>query len=211
MRRSTNRRIRMAAIAAAAVTVSVVSVPVSASAAGVIATRDPGSQSGAAAVAVREGKEEVLTVAEDVELAAAGYGKPVSRDTVMTRAKDWFNRNVPYDDTSSAWDVNEGKRYRQDCSGFVSMAWKLRTSKTTRTLDQVSHVINWNDLLRGDALVHYDDHAVLFDKWVDADTKADFWVYEESNPTNDMNHRKINVRDIRNDGFKPYRYDGIRK
>ncbi|MBL7256360.1 hypothetical protein [Paractinoplanes lichenicola] len=208
MRRFTNRRIRMAVIAAAvAITAPVMSAPVSAAA----ATPTGDVVQVAAADGAAEGAEEVLTVAEDAELTAAGYGQPIKRDAVMTRAKDWYNRNVQYNDQASAWDVNQGKRYRTDCSGFVSMAWKLKTSKVTWTLNDVSHVINWNDLLRGDAIVHAHDHAVLFDKWVDPETKADFWVYEESNPTNDMNHRKVHVVDIRNDGFKPYRYNGIRK
>ncbi|AGL17170.1 hypothetical protein [Actinoplanes sp. N902-109] len=222
MRKLTNRRIRTAVLAAAlAATTSVMSAPAAAfaatataaagSAAQTAADDDPDDQGGPISPGAGEGEEEVLTVAEDAQLTAAGYGAPIHRDDVMTRAKDWYARNVQYSGTGGAWDLNHGKTYRPDCSGFVSMAWKLKTSKTTWTLDDVSHVINWNDLLRGDAIVHEHDHAVLFDKWVDADTKADFWVYEEGRPATDMNHRTIHVVDIRGDGFKPYRYDGIRK
>ncbi|WP_067501257.1 hypothetical protein [Actinoplanes sp. TFC3] len=215
MRTITNRRIRTAAIAGAlAATAAIMSAPAPALASSVPTSAAVAGQAAAADDPVSpgggEGAEEVLTVAEDAELTAAGYGKPIKRDSVMTRAKDWYDRNVPYG-SADAWDVNHGKRYRTDCSGFVSMAWKLKTSKTTWTLDDVSHVINWNDLLRGDAVVHEHDHAVLFDKWVNADTKADFWVYEESRPGHDMQHRKMNVADTRRAGFDPYRYDSIRK
>lgn len=214
MRKSMNRRIRIAATAAAlAATTSLMSAPVSAFAATgagatgavQVAAEDPDSPDGG------EGTEEVLTVAEDAELTAAGYGKPIQRDAVMTRAKDWNTRNVPYSQSATAWDVNHGKRYRTDCSGFVSMAWKLKTSKTTWTLDDVSHVINWNDLLRGDALIRPHHHTMLFDKWVNADTKADFWIYEEGSTASDMNHRQVHVVTVRNTGFAPYRYDSIRK
>lgn len=216
MRKTTNRRVRMAAIAAAlATTAGVISAPLPALAASatggsavsaVTAADDPNDPQGG------EGSTEILTVAEDAELTAAGYGQPVQRDVVMDRAKDWYNRNVAYSQSAYAWDVNDGKKYRTDCSGYVSMVWKLKTSLTTSTLDDVSHVINWDDLLRGDALVWPGHHAMVFDKWVDADTKADIWVYEEGSTASDMNHRDtVHVVSIRNQGYKPYRYDSIRK
>jgi hypothetical protein len=212
MRKITNRRIRMAAIAAAlAVTGSVLSAPAAAVAAPVAG--------GAARVAAAddpepdsvEGETEILTVAEDAELAKAGYGQPITRATVMTRAKDWYSRGVPYNQKGSAWDVNQGKKYRTDCSGFVSMAWKLKVSKTTWTLDDVSHVINWNDLLPGDAVVSPHHHAVIFEKWVDSATKADFITYEEHNTALDMEHMHRHVVTVRNAGYQPYRLDDIRK
>jgi hypothetical protein len=205
-----NRRIRVAAIAATlAATASMLSAPVSASAAtvaGRVAQVDVADEP-----VSPEGETEVLTVAEDAELTAAGYGKPITRATVMSRAKDWYSRGVPYSQTSTAWDANGGKKYRQDCSGFVSMAWKIKVSKTTWTLDDVSHVINWNDLLPGDAVVYPHHHAVVFDKWVDADAKADFWTYEEYDTPHDMEHIKRHVVTVRDAGYQPYRYDGIRK
>lgn len=212
MRKITNRRIRMAAIAATlAVTGSVLSAPVAAVAAPVAggaaqaaAADDPEPDS-------PEGETEILTVAEDAELAKAGYGQPITRATVMTRAEDWYSRGVPYNQQGYAWDINKGKKYREDCSGFVSMAWKLKTSETTWTLDDVSHVINWNDLLPGDAVVFPHHHAVIFEKWVNADTKADFYTYEEYNTDKDMEHITRHVKTVRKAGYQPYRYDSIRK
>ena len=211
MRKITNRRIRMAAMAAAlAVTGSVLSAPVAAVAAPAaggaaqVAADDPEADS-------PEGETEILTVAEDAELAKAGYGQPITRATVMARAKDWYSRGIPYNQGAKAWDVNHGKQYRTDCSGFVSMAWKIKVSKTTWTLDDVSHVIHWNDLLPGDAVVAPHHHAVIFEKWVDADTKADFYTYEEYNTAKDMEHIKRHVVTVRNDGYQPYRLDDIRK
>jgi hypothetical protein len=192
MWKSVNGRVRIGAVAALlAVTASILSV------------QSP-------AFASDEGVTEVLTTAQAATLAAAGYGGDVSRDIAMGRAKDWYDRNVPYNQGACAWDENHGKCYRTDCSGYVSMVWKLTTSLTTYTLDSVSHVIDWNDLLRGDALLT-DGHVMLFAKWDDADTKANFWIYEEGSTASDMNYRKINVIDIRNAGYKPYRYDHIVK
>jgi hypothetical protein len=193
MWKNVNRRVRVVALAALlAATASILSM-----------------QSPAFAAASDEGVTETLTTAQQAILAAAGYGGDVHRDTVMERGKDWYSRNVPYNQSATAWDMNNGKKYRTDCSGFISMAWKLNSSLTTSTLDTVSHVINWNDLLRGDALLLQGDHVQLFDKWVDANAKADFWIYEEGSTASDMNHRQIHVVTERNDGYKPYRYNHI--
>jgi hypothetical protein len=199
MWKSINRRVRTVAIAALLTSApSILSVP-----------------GPALAADSAEGTTETLTTAEAASLAAAGYGDGIHRAEVMTRAKDWYNRNVPYNQSATAWDVNHGKRYRTDCSGYVSMAWKLPTSLTTSTLDNVSHVINWNDLLPGDSLLYPGHHVQIFDKWNNPDTKAAFWIYEEGSTDTDMNYRKVDVQAERGnekDGFKyhPYRYNGIR-
>jgi hypothetical protein len=143
--------------------------------------------------------------------AAPGYGGDVKRSIVINRAQDWFDRNVQYDSGAVAWDINQGRQYRQNSSGFLSMTWKLTDNATTSTLGSYSHQINWNDLLPGDALLKPGNHVLLFDSWVNADTKADFWIYELRNSSSDMLHRKVNVRDTRNDGFLPMRYDHIVK
>src|SRR4051794_36361487 len=54
-----------------------------------------------------------------------------------------------------------------DCSGFVSMAWKLGRSYSTRTLGAVSRPITKAALKPGDALLSYDNHVVLFVLWAD--------------------------------------------
>ncbi|WP_305784476.1 hypothetical protein [Symbioplanes lichenis] len=221
MRKLTNRRIRMAAIAATlAATAGVLSAPIPAFAATTAATAGGVVQAAAddefpdtvtPEGAAGEGATEVLTVADDAELTASGYGKPIQRADVLERGINWYNRNIPYSQSATATDKGAGKRYRTDCSGFVSMAWKLKTSLTTRSLDTVSHVINWNDLLPGDALLKKGTHVQLFERWVDEDTKADFWIYEEGSTASDMNRRKIHVIDARHSGYEPYRYDSIRK
>lgn len=221
MSRINNRRVRLAAIAAMAATASVMSMPMPAFAS---PTDGPVLQLGSTVAELAtvadegggEGETETLTPAEDASLTAAGYGTPVRRAAVMERAKNWYNRGIPYSQSAYAWDQNEGKKYRTDCSGFVSMAWRLKTSLNTRTLQSVSHVINWNDMLPGDAVIWKGHHTQIFDRWVNEDTKADFWVYEQGSTATDMNHKKVNVLEARGkaaDGVRylPYRYNGIRK
>jgi len=162
-------------------------------------------------VAVVVGATVSMAAIQAPAVAAPAYGGDVKRSVVINRAQDWLDRNVQYDSGAVAWDINQGRQYRQDSSGFVSMTWKLTSNATTGTLDNYSHQINWNDLLPGDALLKQGSHVLLFDSWVNADTKADFWIYELRNSDSDMLHRKVNVRDTRNDDFVPMRYDHIVK
>lgn len=104
------------------------------------------------AQAAPEGPAEQETAISQVE-AAAGYGGPISRTEVIKRAKDWWDRKVPYSRSAYAWDINKGKKYRTDCSGFVSMTWKLTTSRNTSTLDEVATKISWANLRPGDMIL----------------------------------------------------------
>jgi hypothetical protein len=56
--------------------------------------------------------------------------KATSGSEIISNAKTWLNPPVPYSKTA----YHNG--YRQDCSGYVSMAWELGTSETTSTLAQ---------------------------------------------------------------------------
>ena len=58
----------------------------------------------------------------DVQCCVGGSSGSISRDEVISRAQDWVNRKIPYSQSKTT----DG--YRQDCSGYVSMAWKSSTS-----------------------------------------------------------------------------------
>jgi hypothetical protein len=148
--------------------------------------------------------------------AVIAYGADVKRSITIQRAQDWYDRNIPYDQGAYSWDENRGRTYRQDCSGFIAMVWKMNGGNPngsagiwTGNLDDYSHRVNWNDLLPGDALLLEGTHVQLFHAWVDPDTKADFWIYEEGSTATDMNHRKVNVIAERQAGYVPMRYDHI--
>jgi hypothetical protein len=143
--------------------------------------------------------------------AASGvkYGGTIKRADVIKRADNWYKRNVQYSQTAYAWDVNKGKKYRTDCSGFVSMSLALTSSRTTRTLDGVATKIAWKNLKAGDFVLRKGHHVVLFHKWANsAHTK--FWIYEEASTKNDMNHRTVTVSERKSSGYVPYRYKKIK-
>ncbi|GIJ52121.1 hypothetical protein Val02_90070 [Virgisporangium aliadipatigenens] len=154
-----------------------------------------------------EGEEE--TAVAPFAAAKVNYGGTIKRADVIKRAKDWYKRNVPYSQSKYAWDINKGKKYRTDCSGFVSMTWALTSSRTTRTLHQVSTKIAWKNLKPGDMVLRKGKHVQLFEKWANSG-KTSFWIYEEGSTASDMNHRKVSVSSAKNSGYVPYKYKKIK-
>jgi hypothetical protein len=69
----------------------------------------------------------------------------ISRHDVLLQAQSWIGEHVMYSQTQ--YHTNRYGRYRQDCSGYVSMCWHLPTSYTTATIMQVAHRISWAQLL----------------------------------------------------------------
>ncbi len=104
----------------------------------------------------------------------------ITGSSIVAQAQSWVNAGVPY---------NQGgtyNGYREDCSGFVSMAWGLGTpGLVTSTLPSVSHQINKDDLQPGDVLLNADGggnadyaHVIIFASWVDS-SHTSYNGYEE--------------------------------
>jgi len=137
----------------------------------------------------------------------------LSPDTMINRARTWLTANngkpVPYS-MERVW--KDG--YRQDCSGYVSMALGLgkpglntvgladSRSGVTKRLGSVSQ------LQKGDLLIDYrtDDgdfrHVVIFEKWADAAHSA-YWAYEQRG-TYGTTHRQLKYG-LGNDNYDPFR------
>ncbi len=104
-------------------------------------------------------------------------GSSISRTEIVERALSWTTEPVPYSQSAyypaSAPRTGTGHSYRQDCSGFLSMAWDLPTSAVTG--DFVSSASPYDARLpsvaalqRGDLLgvqSASEQHVVLFLGW----------------------------------------------
>ncbi|MCD7445702.1 peptidoglycan-binding protein [Streptomyces lincolnensis] len=106
-----------------------------------------------------------------------------TRADIIRRAKTWVAAKVPYS-MSRYW----GDGYRQDCSGFVSMAWNLPGNEWTGSLDQYGVRIAKEDLQPGDILLFHNpsdpqqgSHVVIFGGWTDY-THTSYLAYEETRP-----------------------------
>ena len=102
----------------------------------------------------------------------------VTGATVISRAKVWVANGVPYNQQG----YYQG--YREDCSGYVSMAWGLpKSGTTTAGMPNYGSYIGKSALRTGDVLLNSNvgsqGHVVIFEKWANADHTS-YWAYEES-------------------------------
>ncbi|MFJ8164179.1 hypothetical protein ACIRBY_25080 [Streptomyces sp. NPDC096136] len=139
----------------------------------------------------------------------AAPGGPVTREQIISRAKSWVDQGVPYSQESGWKDEATGGPYRRDCSGFVSMAWQLRTSLTTETLSTVAQRISVSELEPGDALVNTTSHALLFGGWTNR-AKGDFFYYSEPRPGRQASRAGGNIHDYKIAGYFPSSYVPLR-
>ncbi|MDQ0796210.1 peptidoglycan-binding protein [Streptomyces sp. B1I3] len=109
--------------------------------------------------------------------------RATTRADIINRAKTWVTAQVPYS-MDSYW--SDG--YRQDCSGFVSMAWGLGTNEWTGSLASFGTKIARADLQPGDMLLFHDaadpaqgSHVTIFGGWTDH-THTHYLAYEQTPP-----------------------------
>jgi hypothetical protein len=96
----------------------------------------------------------------------------ITRPAVLKRANHWIKHRVKY----SQHRYYRG--YRRDCSGFVSMAWKLKKSYTSSTIRSRAKKISWRKLRPGDA-VRRRGHVEIFGGWKNKKHRR-YYALEES-------------------------------
>ncbi|MBW4717149.1 hypothetical protein [Saccharothrix obliqua] len=132
---------------------------------------------------------------------------PISRAAVRERARSWIDERVPY--SQQQHHTNQHGTYRQDCSGYVSMAWGMDASYTTDTLRPFMDAVDRSDLRTGDALWRHDNevqHIALFVGWSDA-ARTQPVVWEERGQAH-VTEQRVWSREWA-DTFLPRRYKNI--
>ncbi|GAB7108649.1 hypothetical protein JCM4814A_69630 [Streptomyces phaeofaciens JCM 4814] len=132
-----------------------------------------------------------------------------TRAEIIRRAKEWVARQVPYSMTAY-W--SDG--YRQDCSGFVSMAWNLPGNEWTGSLGQYGTRISQEELQPGDILLFHNptdpqkgSHVVIFGGWTDY-THTYYLAYEQTRPATRRQATPYAYWS-QSEGYVPYRYKGV--
>lgn len=132
-----------------------------------------------------------------------------TRADIIRRAKEWVSAEVPYSMSAYWYDG-----YRQDCSGFVSMAWNLAGNEWTGSLHQYGTRITKGELQPGDILLFHNptdpekgSHVVIFGGWTDY-THTYYIVYEQTRP---VTRRQATPYAYwsHSDRYIPYRYKGL--
>jgi hypothetical protein len=136
-----------------------------------------------------------------------------ARKSAIARGFTWYEARVPYSQSRSRTDPNG--TYRTDCSGFISMCWRLGTSYTTASFmsgaAESSPIGSYENLLPGDALVRRSGgkgHIVLFLGWNDA-AHASACVLEQASTAQDMQFRARSKSSLTSGGFKAIRADAL--
>jgi len=92
-----------------------------------------------------------------------------NRADIIKRAQAWVDKKVPYSQTA----LTDG--YRQDCAGYVSMAWaSSQPGQVTSNLEKICTRITRSEMQSGDAILLPTTHVLLFDSWVDGDHFKEF-------------------------------------
>ncbi|MFD5234174.1 peptidoglycan-binding protein [Streptomyces qaidamensis] len=133
----------------------------------------------------------------------------ITRTEIINRARTWVTAKVPY--SMSAFRPDG---YRQDCSGYVSMAWRLPGNEWTGSLAQYGERISKEELQPGDILLFHDasdpangSHVTIFGGWTDA-SHTHYTAYEQTHP---HTRRQSTPYAYWNDSdrYVPYRYKGV--
>ncbi|MET7452525.1 peptidoglycan-binding protein [Streptomyces sp. NPDC005574] len=132
-----------------------------------------------------------------------------TRAEIIGRAMAWVAAKVPYS-LSEYWFDG----YRQDCSGYVSMAWNLPGNEWTGSLGQYGVRIAKDDLQPGDILLFHNldnpeegSHVVLFGGWTDS-TRTYYTAYEQTRPTTRRQSTPYAYWS-HSDDYLAYRYKGL--
>jgi hypothetical protein len=148
--------------------------------------------------------------ASGLDLSPQAAPRATTRAAILQRARTWVAAKVPYD-MNKFW--KDG--YRQDCSGFVSMAWGLPGNEWTGSLDRYGTKITKSELQPGDMLLFHNpadpekgSHVVLFGGWTDT-SHTHYLAYEQTPPN--ARTKTTPYRYWTNSSrYIPYRYVGVK-
>jgi hypothetical protein len=179
---------------------------------------------GLATAAVLSTAVVTVGIASTAAHATSTVGGPITAAEMMSRAQFWVDNHVPYTESGATAPDPQGTQYREDCSGFVSMAWHLNTSLIvtdpapydftnvdgTPNTAYDTGIGAFTNLQQGDAMAYPHQHIFLFDNWTDKDT-GDFTYYAESNPS-DPTHgpTSANINSTSLEGWPTSGYVGLR-
>ncbi|MEV0452215.1 peptidoglycan-binding protein [Streptomyces sp. NPDC050600] len=135
--------------------------------------------------------------------------RKTTRAEIINRAKTWVAAQVPYS-MEKYW----GDGYRQDCSGYISMAWNLRSNEWTGSLDRFADRIDRTELQPGDILLFHNpadptrgSHVTIFGGWTDY-THTSYIAYEQTKPRTRKQATPLAYWE-NSDRYLAYRYKGV--
>lgn len=142
----------------------------------------------------------------------SNYNGPISRQEILERADYWIAQGIPYSMENTEPDVN-GRAYRTDCSGFVSMALHTDSpGRNTVSLPEIAIPITMDEIQPGDFIGTLGagtggaaGHVVLFVSWTDS-TKSVYNTVECKGGDGCVSYSRPVGWTVGDFTSKPYRY-----
>ncbi|KAL2155864.1 hypothetical protein VTH82DRAFT_606 [Thermothelomyces myriococcoides] len=144
------------------------------------------------------------------------YQGKINRTEIIQRGEYWTKQNVPYS-MEKTYPDPQGRYYRTDCSGFVSMALHaMAPGYSTVSLPEVAKAISWDDLKAGDFIGTLGagtggsgGHVTLFQSWVD-DDRTQYWSLEcASTALGCLRQKRNKIWSVNGKTAEPYRYTKV--
>ncbi|KAJ5542920.1 hypothetical protein N7535_005342 [Penicillium sp. DV-2018c] len=169
---------------------------------------------------VKTGSDSMVTDNCDGGSSGGGsssYQGEISRDEILARGEYWVSRHVPYS-MSAYYPDPDGREYRTDCSGFVSMALHASApGLNTVSLPDIAESISYEDIQPGDFVGTLgagtggaDGHVTLFKSWVDS-SKKEYNTLECQGTYGCVADRRAVGWKVGSHTSKPYRYIKVKE
>jgi uncharacterized protein YraI len=145
----------------------------------------------------------------------SAYKGKISRKEILSRGQYWVSRHVPYS-MNDVYPDPQGRKYRTDCSGFVSMALHASAPGfNTVSLPEIAKAISWDDLQPGDFVGTLGEgtggaagHVTLFNSWAN-DGKTMYNTLECRGTYGCVAHKREVGWKVGSYTSKPYRYTNV--
>ncbi|CDM36872.1 hypothetical protein DTO013E5_2979 [Penicillium roqueforti] len=143
---------------------------------------------------------------------SSSYKGKISRKEIISRGQFWVSRHIPYS-MNAEYPDPQGRKYRTDCSGFVSMAFHAYApGYNTVSLPDIAKSISWSDLRPGDFVGTLGagtggaaGHVTLFTSWADS-SKKEYNTLECRGTYGCVAYRRPVGWKVGSFTAKPYRY-----
>jgi hypothetical protein len=178
---------------------------------------------GAAALVASGPVAGAATAPSGTVSAQSTIGGKISRSEAISRAKYWYTHraSIPYNGGATYRDPDGHHRYRQDCSGYVSMALHLSPSgigapSTVNLPKYGTKLKSRRDMKMGDytgilgnGTAGAAGHVRLFEKWSNK-AKGTYWAYDfGSTPVKHAIYQLSTDKPRNGIGWTAYRYKKI--
>jgi len=136
----------------------------------------------------------------------------VAREEIIARAKSWLGSSLRYN--QRGWKLIDSETdigYRQDCSGYVSLALRGSNCWTTVQIHSIATIPISKDELRPGDLINNKSpgnsgHVIIFDRWADAN-REQYWGYDFSGLG--IQYRQVSYPFRGRSGYEPRRYKNV--